>query len=95
MQYFGTTFSDDKLEAIAEKIADAGVTGDDFSGTRETIDDFLVASKNWSQCGEIDEQTIDGTRAVLFRNAQSAKGQQRKNVLVVDCGDFRAICTAL
>ena len=60
--------------------------------TGETIGDWIDSMANWSERGE--DTVIDafnGKPYAFFENAQVAKGQQRKDILVIDCGDHRLV----
>ena len=60
--------------------------------TSETIVDWVSSSANWSERGEpalLD--SYNGKSYVYFENAQVAEGQQRKDILVIDCGDHRLV----
>jgi hypothetical protein len=62
--------------------------------TGETIDNWIDARVNWSERGE--DAVIDaynGKPYAFFENAQVAKGQQRKDICVIDCGEYRLVYT--
>lgn len=62
--------------------------------TSETIDNWIDARANWSERGE--DAAIDaynGKPYAFFENAQVGKGQQRKDILVIDCGEYRLVYT--
>lgn len=61
--------------------------------TRETIEDVIVESKFWHTLGgfeEFHDKTLDVSFAV-FEDASIEKGEQRKDILVVDLDEYRAI----
>lgn len=59
-----------------------------FSVTSDSIEDFLAARKNWAEPGRIVPSPA-GT--LMIERAQSARGQQRADVAVIDFGDVRLI----
>jgi hypothetical protein len=60
--------------------------------TGETIDHWIDARANWSERGEDAViNAYNGKPYAFFENAQVAKGQQRKDILVIDCGDHRLV----
>jgi hypothetical protein len=61
--------------------------------TSETIDDWIASRSGWQEAGEGDVDEHDGRAYAYFENAQVAKGQQRKDILVIDCGDYRIVYT--
>lgn len=62
---------------------------DDFERTRDTVDDFVAASKEYADLAARHEFTVGETRCLALRAAQPFKGQRRSDVLIVDCGEFR------
>jgi hypothetical protein len=66
----------------------------DVAITHETLSDFDASRINhWNERGtrEEIEAALPATRYVSF---QLAKGQQRREMIVVDCGDLR-VCLSL
>jgi len=65
----------------------------DLSWTNDTIDQILTARKNWRELGDLYEgkTEIGGYRFITIDGCQAVKGQERKNIIVVDFGDARAI----
>ena len=53
--------------------------------TRETLDDFREASKQWQEPGQLQE--VNG--GLYWERCQASKGERRCELCVVDCGDFR------
>jgi hypothetical protein len=67
----------------------------DVSITHETLEDFDNSRINhWSERGQRSEIEANGFKAIGYSGLQIAKGQQRKEMIVVDCGDVRA-CLSL
>ena len=63
----------------------------DVVWTAETLEDWTSARANWAEAGTGGAGTHEGTAYLFFEDARVAKGQQRKDVCVVDCGDHRLV----
>lgn len=55
------------------------------STTHDTLDDFRRNSGDWRECSPLIEQ--DG--GLYWESCQATKGQQRTELCVIDCGEFR------
>ena len=53
--------------------------------TRETLDDFRRASKDWREPGRMQE--VDG--GLYWAECQAEAGQRRCELCVIDCGEYR------
>lgn len=60
----------------------------DLEYTRETLEDFLNAWDNWRE-GDLEHEYSD---FLHFEKVQPRKGDQRCELTVIDCGDFRIVC---
>ena len=58
--------------------------------TRETLDDFRAAAKQWQEPGRCLE--VNG--GLYWARCQAIKGKPRCELCIVDCGDFRLIYQA-
>ena len=64
----------------------------DVTATSDTIEGFDDARKNhWSECKNRVEHVFDGFNAVEYVAVQASKGQIRATIIVVDCGEVRAV----
>ena len=57
--------------------------------TAETIEDFIAASESWREVGVARECWLAGMRCVYFGEVQARKGDQRRELSVIDLGDVR------
>ena len=56
--------------------------------TRDTIDGFLLAAIDvWREFVSYEM----GAEYIVFRGAQVTKYQPRRDIAVIDCGDFRVV----
>jgi len=81
------------VEAVVDQNGAGSVPGIDCDvvKTHETLADFDSARVDaWSERGERAECSFAGFPARLYERFQTFKGQQRRTVIVVDCGDARA-----
>ena len=82
---------DDAREEIADALGLAEIELGDLSGltyTRDSLDDFRTARRNWREPGEV----VADTDSILdIRRAQPRRGDPRRDVAVIDLGDFRAV----
>lgn len=81
--------SDDEIEAKFDVLG-YGLCVSDLSLADDTIDDFLAARArgSWREAGRIDTHTAD---TLVIRDVQPAKGQPRRDVVVIDLGPARAL----
>ena len=63
----------------------------DLIKTHETIQDWIASRANWADRGEADVDVHNGTPYAYFEGLQVSKGQQRKDIFVIDCGDYRLV----
>jgi hypothetical protein len=68
-----------------EDFADYYIDENNTATTQDTLDDFRRNSREWNELEAMEE--IGG--GLFFRKAQALKGQQRVDVAVIDCGEFR------
>lgn len=57
--------------------------------TRETIENFVEASNSYNECTREKFGEIAGLKFVAFAKVQPRKGDQRRALSVIDCGDLR------
>ena len=58
--------------------------------THETLADFDAARANhWSERGSRAEHTFDGIAAIKYERFQLARGQERRDMVVLDLGAVR------
>lgn len=79
------------LEAL-EELNGAGELGIDCSVaiTRETLADFESAKQNhWRECRRSERFTFSGLHATKYEGVQLSKGAQRRNMIIVDAGEYR------
>lgn len=79
--------TDELIEAAFDD-TNCGITIDDISFTRETLDDFRSRRNFWNERGEVVRDT---DTEFWVERAQSFRGQPRKDVYVVDFGSVRGI----
>jgi hypothetical protein len=82
------SLTDEEIEARFEELG-IGLTIDDVIWTRDTLDDFRAARKEWAEAGRIE---VDEDGVLVISRAQAAKGQPRRTVYVVDFGPVRGAC---
>lgn len=62
--------------------------------THQPLNDFEDARQNhWRECKYHEEILCDGHPAIYYNGVQAIRGQQRRNMIVIDLGDIRAIVT--
>ena len=90
----------EKIYELVEAVTNHGITVEmcdlehedcDIVKTSETMDDWVEARKNWREQGSYESGQHDGIPYLFFENAQAVKGQQRKDVCIIDCGDHRLV----
>ena len=57
--------------------------------TQETLDDFIKSSDLWNERSSLQRGTIGGFPFVAWAKVQARKGDQRRELSVVDFGDCR------
>jgi hypothetical protein len=57
--------------------------------TAETIEQFIESSNKYASCTNDKFGEIAGCKFVAWKEVQTAKGQQRQSLSVIDFGDFR------
>lgn len=57
--------------------------------TRDELIDFVLASKNYRECGELEFGELAGFPFAQFGIVQVAKGKPRRRLSVIDFGEFR------
>lgn len=57
--------------------------------THETIEQFVQTSKSWAEASTEQYGEIAGFRFVVWAEMQTAEGQPRRTLSVVDLGDVR------
>lgn len=60
--------------------------------TRETLDNFDASrARHRTDKGRRSEHSFDGRPALWFERIQMHRGQTRHDIIVVDCGQCRAV----
>lgn len=62
--------------------------------TRDTMSDFTAAREGYAERGKMSRATApdeETTTALFFERVQTEKGQMRKDLIIVDCGEFRTV----
>lgn len=83
-----TTLTDAQIESA---FGDA-CCAEDLVFTQDSIESFDLASNSYAECGVAQWGERDGFRTLLLEGAQVRKGDQRRDVHVVDFGTVRAVC---
>lgn len=81
------TLTDEEITAAFAAL-NAGVTIDDITFTRDTLDDFRAARNRWATPGAI-RRDADGR--MVIDGAQIRRGQPRETVRVIDFGAVRGV----
>lgn len=63
----------------------------DVAKTSETLDQWDTARDDWSECGQRNQVECGGQPAIVYYRIQVRKGDPRRDLIVVDCGEFRAV----
>lgn len=84
------TQTDAGIEAAFDQAFQVGLTVDDVVFTRETLENFVEASNKYVQCGVAKFGKAGEFRTLFLANAQPRKGDQRRDVHVIDFGTIRA-----
>lgn len=79
--------TDEEIEAAFDELG-YGLTIDNLSFTTDTLAEWLEARQRWADPGRLVEQSE--THFVVER-AQAVRGQPRRDVVMIDFGDGRAI----
>lgn len=59
--------------------------------TRDTIDDFIAAAKNYSECKRVERGEESGYPNLELAGVQVQRGDQRRTLYIVDFGPARAV----
>ena len=62
--------------------------------TRESLEDFVSASKNWSESSVPNAGEIGGFKFISWEQVQVRKGEPRRALSVVDFGNVRVALKA-
>lgn len=57
--------------------------------TRETIEDFIKSSASWNECSTPRRGEIAGFPFITWTKVQARRGDQRRELSVIDLGDVR------
>ena len=84
-----------QIEALFDEAFGAGVNLDEEYGvdvifTRDTLANFDEASNKFAECGMPIFGEVGGFRTLLLAGTQPFKGDQRRDVYVIDFGTVRA-----
>lgn len=79
--------ADEQIESKFETLGYCPCT-DDLVFTKETVEDFKNARKEYAQPGQLG---TDKEGVLELSNVQVAKGTPRKSLVVIDFGDVRAV----
>lgn len=80
--------TDEQIEERFDEYFGVGVTIDDISFTRDSIDDFLSAAAGYIEHGSIEQD--DDT--LVIESVQVRKGETRSDLYVIDFGEVRGCC---
>ncbi|MEM7428634.1 MAG: hypothetical protein AAF441_21300 [Pseudomonadota bacterium] len=83
-------FTDEQIEEHFDE-SPLGATIDEVVFTRDTLDDFKMARNDYREPGTVDDDNFGGFSALVIEGAQAAKGQPRKDIVVIDYGTVRAV----
>ncbi|HET8612988.1 MAG TPA: hypothetical protein VFL92_09510 [Sphingomonas sp.] len=83
-------FTDEQIEEHFDEQSAIGGCFENVTFTRETLDDFRAARRNYNEPGHLTEDVLGGFPAIIMEDVQVAKGHQRKTVVVIDYGSVRA-----
>jgi hypothetical protein len=86
----------EQIEALFDKAFGAGVNMDEEYGvdvvfTRDTLEQFDAASNGYAECNRPVFGEVGGLRTMLLARAQPRKGDQRRDVHIIDFGTVRAV----
>ena len=91
----------EQIEALFDEAFSVGISAggpDGFGGqyesdvvfTKESLENFAEASNNYAECGRPVFSEAGGFRTLLLAGAQVKRGDQRRDVCVIDFGTVRA-----
>lgn len=90
--------TNEQIENLFDEAFDAFVALDgeyatnNVTFTADTLDHFIEASKNYNECFYNPERgEVDGFKTLVMKKCQVRKGDQRKDVCVIDFGEVRAV----
>ena len=87
--------TDDQIEALFQQafgIAPCFYEGEfDGAFTRDTLQQFSIASGDYNECGRPVARSVGGFDTLLLPGAQLRKGDQRRDVMIVDFGTVRVV----
>lgn len=86
--------TDEQIEAHFDEQSLIGCAIDDVSFTRSTLADFVESNRGYAEPGRLTETVLGGYPALMIERAQAAKGQPRKDVVLIDYGTVRAFVAA-
>lgn len=85
-------------QATSGDIYDADYEGGSWmvsaTETADTLDQFVASSEGWAEVGCVRECRVAGLRCVYFGEVQARKGDQRRELTVIDLGDVRVAVAA-
>jgi hypothetical protein len=59
---------------------------------KDSIEDFISASKKWKEQSEMEIVSIDGVRVCFSKDeVQAVKGGQRMFIAIIDCDEERVV----
>lgn len=84
-------FTDDQIEDLFQRAHQIGITVDDLVFTRDTLGDFDSACNHYASCGVPNYTMIAGLKTLCIPKAQPRKGDQRRDVYIIDFGTVRGV----
>lgn len=86
----------EQIEALFDEAFGAGVNMDEAFGvdvvfTRDTLEQFDSGSNSYAECNKPVFGQVGGFRTLLLARAQPRKGDQRRDVQIIDFGTVRAV----
>ena len=81
--------TDDQIEEAFSKLGH-GIIVDDIEFTRATIDDFIESAKDYETHGAVGREET----TLTIERAQARKGDQRRDLVVIDFGPVRGCIRA-
>ena len=87
--------TNEQIEALFDEAFSVGVNMDEEYGvdvvfTRDTLENFDEAANNYAECNKPVFGQVGGFRTLLLARARPRKGDQRRDVHVIDFGSVRA-----
>jgi hypothetical protein len=83
--------TDDQIEQLFEKAFRVGLTVDDLVFTRNTLAEFDAATDRYTSCGAPKYGVVRELKTLFLANAQPRKGDQRRDVHIIDFGAVRGV----